>query len=114
MQALGMILTVLFILILPALCIGKIAARLGRSGLAFFLLAAIPLGSLLALGLLAVQSGKNGIRTTSHEPTERFQTELYSSRAADACGQMPQHAHEKSETAVNLVEADPWDRRQGK
>lgn len=65
MQALGMILTVLFLMILPALCIGKIAARLGRSGLVFFLLAAMPLGSLLALGLLAMQSGRNGIRTTA-------------------------------------------------
>src|ERR1700712_837251 len=56
-QGLAIVFFGLMVFVFPALCIGKIATKLGRSGIVFGLLAAIPLGLLVALGLLAMMSG---------------------------------------------------------
>lgn len=57
-QGLTMVFFGLMVFVFPSLCMGKIATKLGRSGLVFGLLAAMPLGLLVALGLLALGSGR--------------------------------------------------------
>lgn len=52
-QAAAGLLFVLIIFVYPALCIGRIAAQLGRRPRRYMLGALVPLGSLVALGVLA-------------------------------------------------------------
>lgn len=52
-QAAAGLLFVLIIFVYPALCIGRIAAQLGHRPRFYVLGALVPLGSLVALGVLA-------------------------------------------------------------
>lgn len=52
-QALGGLLVLLVVFVYPALCLSRIAGRMGRSPLRYGLISLIPLGSLVALGVLA-------------------------------------------------------------
>lgn len=64
MQAVGLLVGVLLIIVFPALCIGRIADQLGRSSVRFALLSILPCGVLIALGLLALKPTSNQV---SHE-----------------------------------------------
>ena len=59
MQAVGLLVGILLVVVFPALCIGRIADQLGRNGVRFALLSILPCGVLLALGLLALRPGSD-------------------------------------------------------
>lgn len=52
-QVVGGLLLILVIFVYPAVCLSRIAARLGRNPTPYALGALIPLGSLVLLGVLA-------------------------------------------------------------
>lgn len=58
MHSLAIVLMFLIVIVFPSLCIARIAFKMGKSSLLFGLLAAMPMGVLIALGLLAWASGK--------------------------------------------------------
>ena len=65
MHSVAVVFMILMVIAFPALCVSRIATKMGRSGLVFGLLTLMPLGILFTLGFLALDPRKLSTTTSS-------------------------------------------------